>query len=426
MTLRRKIAPAISQVRLRTIPEVSFLNLNNGIPLYYINSGDEDLLRIDFIFDAGQVRESSPLIASTANMMLLEGTENHNAKEINSTFDFYGAYINPFTQKDVSGVTIFLLTKHLEKIAHLCNEILFSPVFPETELENLQKKRLQDFKTNKRKVQTLAYDKFFESVFGPGNPYGKLVTENDFTKVKRDQLLGFHSNYYKNGPRAILVSGKVDEYTRQIINIIFGSRDIEISKKPEEIITVRGNKERKYHVIKEDAVQTAIRIGSAEINRKHPDFNGLMVVDTVLGGYFGSRLMKNLREDKGYTYGIHSSVVSLQQSGYKVITTEVGKDYTGKAIEEIYREIRNLQKYPVEADELNVVKNYMAGEMVRMFDGPFASADSFRAIMDIGFDISYYLDLADKILSIEPDEIMHLASEYYEIDDLYEIVAGPI
>jgi zinc protease len=172
-------------------------------------------------------------------------------------------------------------------------------------------------------------------------------------------------------------------------------------------------------------MQSAIRVGSATINKKHADYNGLLILDTVLGGYFGSRLMKNIREKKGYTYGINSSVMSLNQSGYKVIVTEVGKKHTTKTLNEIYKEIHLLQTKLIEPKELDVARSYMTGEMVRMFDGPFALAESFRAAWEFGLDNTYYYNLAEKIKTIEPDEIITLAKTYYNIDDLYEIIAGP-
>jgi predicted Zn-dependent peptidase len=172
-------------------------------------------------------------------------------------------------------------------------------------------------------------------------------------------------------------------------------------------------------------VQASIRIGSTTINKRDPDYPGLKVVDTILGGFFGSRLMKNIREEKGFTYGISSSVISYNLTGYKLIATEVGKGYTRETIDEIYNEITSLRRYPVEKNELDVVKNFMLGEMLRMFDGPFALAESFKAVWEFGLDNSYYYRLAEKIKTIKPDEILHLANTYYNIDQMYEIVVGP-
>ena len=134
--------------------------------------------------------------------------------------------------------------------------------------------------------------------------------------------------------------------------------------------------------------------------------------------------MKNIREEKGYTYGISSSVSSLDLTGYKVISTEVSHKNCQKTIDEIYREIRLLQSIPVKKEEMAVVRNYMSGEMVRMFDGPFALAESFKSAWEFGLDNKYYHNLSEKILKIEPDEIIELARTYYKIDELYQVTVG--
>jgi zinc protease len=425
MKLQRKIQPDIRPVELKSIPEAELFYLKNSIPVYIINAGSEELMRVEFIFDAGQVKESFPLVASTTNTMLLEGSQNYSAKEINNAFDFYGSFINLFIQKDSSGVTIFFLNKHIEKILELSFEILFRPVFPENELNNLQKKRLQAYLIKKEKVQNLASDKFFESVFGPAHPYGRQVSSEDFENVTTSMLQKFHSDHYANGNLTIIISGNIHKDAKTLLNNYFGNHDLN-SKVPDiKDVPIKGDKSKREFIAKKGALQSAIRIGSTTINKRHKDYNGLLILDTILGGYFGSRLMKNIREDKGYTYGINSSVMSLNQSGYKVIATETGKKNTGKTLHEIYKEIRRLQTRPVEIKELDVVRSYMAGEMIRMFDGPFALAESFRAVWEFGLNNDYYYNLAEKIKTIEPDEITDLSNTYYNIDDLYEIIAGP-
>jgi predicted Zn-dependent peptidase len=223
---------------------------------------------------------------------------------------------------------------------------------------------------------------------------------------------------------AIIVSGKINNKTAELLNFYFGNTGHDEINNDTPVKIIKGEKNKKIHVNKSGAVQSAVRIGSVTINKRHPDYPGLKVLDSVLGGYFGSRLMKNIREEKGYTYGISSSISSLDLAGYKLISTEVGQINCKKAINEIYKEIRLLQNVPVGKGEMEVVRNYMSGEMVRMFDGPFALAESFRSAWEFGLDNSYYYRLAEKIKTIDPDEIMELARTYYNIDDLYEITAG--
>jgi predicted Zn-dependent peptidase len=286
------------------------------------------------------------------------------------------------------------------------------------------KKRVRWFMVNREKVQNLAIDKFFESIFGKSHPYGYQISEEDFTTITTLNLSDFHSRYYTPQNMAVIVSGKIHEKTNELLNSYFGKIENgkSIKEYPDKLIEAEELK--KVHIDKTGAVQTAIRIGSATINKRSHDYPGLKVLDSILGGYFGSRLMKNIREEKGYTYGINSSLSSLDLSGYKVISTEVGQKNYQKAVEEIYKEIKLLQTIPVSKEEMSIVRNYMSGEMLRMFDGPFALADSFKSAWEFGLDNSYYYRLAEKIKNIDSDEIIQLANKYYNIDDLYEITVG--
>jgi predicted Zn-dependent peptidase len=416
--------PQLYPVNIGILPEARRTNLKNGIPVFLIESGSEDIMRIEFTFRAGQIKESLPLQAGTTNAMLMEGSADHSSEELNSLIDYYGAFISLSAEKDGAGVVIFCLNKYTGKILELLREIIFRPSFPAKELNSLMNKRLQWFLVNREKVQNLAYDKFFESIFGGSHPYGRRISEDNFKNMLPSFLSDFHKKYYTPDNMAVIVSGKIDAATDNLLDDYFG--DLETGKKDNEVFSpeITGVKDKKVRISKKGAVQCALRIGSATINKRHKDYPGLKITDMVLGGYFGSRLMKNLREDKGYTYGISSSVTSLDKSGYKVIAAEVGTKNKDKALEEIYREIRILQTRHVGKSELAAVRNYMSGEMVRMFDGPFAIAESFKSAWEFGLDNNYYYTLAEKIKTIDPDEIIELARTYYKIEDLYEIVAG--
>jgi predicted Zn-dependent peptidase len=420
----QRIQPPVFPVEKVIIPEAKSFRLNNNVPVYLIEAGTEDIMRVEFVFRAGQIKETMPLLASTCNMMLSEGSQNYTSEELNRSLDYYGVFLNQTAEKDSAGIVLFFLNKHIDKVLQLSREILFRPVFPEPELNALMKKRLRWYLVNREKVQSLAMDQFFESIFGKSHPYGYQIFEHDFENLSPSVLSDFHSRYYTPGNMAVIVSGKIHPKTAELLNLYFGNDSREEIKNEEHLKLLSGADLNKIHINKSGTVQWAVRIGSATINKRHPDYPGLKILDLILGGYFGSRLMKNIREEKGYTYGISSSVSSLDLAGFKVISSEVGQQNCQKAIDEIYKEIRILQDAPVSNEELRIVRNYMSGEMVRMFDGPFALAESFRSAWEFGLDNSYYYGLAEKIKTIQPDEITRLAKTYYNIDELYEITVG--
>jgi zinc protease len=420
----RRIQPPVFPFDARIIVPTQFTLLRNNISVFLINAGTEDIIRIEFVFRAGMVQEYLPLLATSTNMMLTEGSEKYSSEELNAILDYYGIFLNLSVEKDTAGLTVYFLNKYFEKVLELIVEILFRPEFPQRELNILMNKRLGWYRINREKVQNLATDKFFESVFGFHHPYGRQVHETDFKGMTPSLLKDFHAKFYMPENMTMIVSGQIHEKAVDLFEKYLGglhSKKI-YTEDPKNII--KGASENKEHIKKRGALQTAVRIGSSTINKRHPDYPGLKFLNVILGGYFGSRLMKNIREEKGFTYGINSTVSSLDLSGFILISTEVGKRHSEQAIDEIYKEIRLLQTKPVAKNELEVVRKYMSGEMVRMFDGPFAIAESFKAVWEFGLDYNYFIRLINTIKTITPDEILRLANTYYNIDDLYEITAG--
>jgi predicted Zn-dependent peptidase len=422
--LNRKEQPPRFTVSPGIIPEAEKAVLKNGVIVYLIDAGTEELMKLDFIFEAGQIEEETPMLSSAVNSMLAEGTERFTAEDLNKNLDFFGAIFNNFTEKDAAGISVLFLNKHIEKILELSKEILFHPVFPEAELISLMNKRLQWYHINQEKVQNIAFERFFESIFGSVHPYGRRVIASDFEGLSVQMLRDFHTLHYDPSGMTIIVSGKIHPGTTALLDEYFGNLPVKKKNQKEHLSPSSGSKGM-ITISKKGAVQSSIRIGSVTIGKRQSDYHGLKILDTILGGYFGSRLMKNIREEKGFTYGITSGVTSYNLAAYKIICTEVGSDYTQKTIDEIYKEIKLLQEVPAGKDEMDIVRNFMLGEMVRMFDGPFTLSESFRSVWEFGLDNSYYYDLARKIKTIEPDEIMNLAKTYYKIDDLHVIVVGP-
>ena len=173
-----------------------------------------------------------------------------------------------------------------------------------------------------------------------------------------------------------------------------------------------------------DTVQSSIRIGWNSVCKNHKDFAGLQVANTILGGYFGSRLMHNIREEKGYTYSIGSIAGSLRFAGFITIVTEVANEYRDRTLEEIFKEVRILRETEPSADEMILVRNQIMGEMVRAFDGPFAQAECVKGVIDYGLTMDYYHNLEETIRTITPDKIKELFRTYYIPEDAVQVIAG--
>lgn len=423
--INRTSPPAFHEVKEINLVEAVKLRLANGIPVYMVNAGTQDVTRVEFIFRAGIRHQETSLVATGVNDMLDEGTVTRGAEAIAEELDFYGAFIETEVQHDNASFTLFSLNKHLPSTLPVVQDLLRNASFPGHEFKIYLTNKRQKFLVDSDKVAVLARRKFNELLFGKSHPYGTKTELPDFDLLTRDQLAEFYKQHYTAENCTIVVSGKLPEDMLSLLDGFFGNADWKSEKKTEKDLPVPASDPQRVHTIeKEGAVQSAIRMGRVLFNKTHPDFPGMQVVNAVLGGYFGSRLMANIREDKGYTYGIGSGLVSMYDGGYFVISTEVGVDVTNAALKEIYYEIEKLQTELVSEDELDLVRNYLTGVFLRSTDGPFAIGDRLKGLLGYNLDYSYYKRYLDTIRTISAERVRELAQQYLKKEDLIELVVG--
>ena len=423
--LNRTIQPIVNPIEHIDIIQAEKRLLSNDIPVYYVDAGSQDVVKIDFVFEAGTWFQSLNLEASLCSSMLEEGSERYSASQIAERFDFYGSYLHLVVDQNYGYVNIVSLSKHLPAILEMTEDMIKHPVFPQYELEVMIAKNKQKFLLENEKVRTLCQKKFTQVMFGNDHPYAIKNRLEDFDLITRDLLLQFYQSYYHSANCRIIVAGKVDEPVLGMIEAHFGGNDWSRGlgmKEPEFAVCPDA---QKFHFVeKADGSQSALRLGKFWVNKNHPDYHALSVLVTILGGYFGSRLMANIREEKGYTYGIGSFVLSLKHASYLVISTEVGNEYVEPTLKEISFEMKRLQAELVSEDELETVKSYLLGEFLRDFDGPFALAGSFKAINDFGLDYSFYDHYLRVLRSLTSEELMRLAQQYLHPEDCFTVVAG--
>lgn len=424
-TIDRKKSPAFNTVEKIEIIKAGEQRLRNNIPVYSINAGTQELIKIEFLFSAGMYQQEIPLQAATVNTMLEEGTSQLNAAQIADKVDYYGAFLETGVSQDSASVVLYTLNKHLKSTLPVVEQVIKDSVFPQLELDTHIRNKKQTFLVNNQKVANVARKRFTELLFGEKHPYGINVKETDFDVINRQYLNDFYSTFYRSNNCKIIMAGKVDDDVLSLLDNHFGGNDWnsikELSIKSLPIIT---SAEQEQLILKEDAMQSAIRIGKVLFNKTHPDFQSLQVLNTLFGGYFGSRLMSNIREDKGYTYGIGSGIASLQNSGYFFISTEVGVDVCKDALKEIYFEMNRLREELVPEDELELVKNYLLGMFLRSVDGPFAMAERFKGIMEYNLDYDYFDSYIATIKEISASQLRNLANSYFDKDSMIELVVG--
>lgn len=422
--LNRNIQPTVNPIEHIDMVKAEIRLLSNGIPVYFVNAGSQDVVKIDFIFEAGTWFQPANLVASLCNSMLEEGSANFSAADIGEKFDFYGAYIQLTADQNYGYFNIISLGKHFKTILEITENLIKHSVFPQYELEVLIDKNKQKFLLENQKVKTLCQKKITQVMFGESHPYAITNKLEDFDQINREMLLQFYQSYYHSGNCRIIAAGQIDESVLDLLETHFGGSDWQGNSINAPTFEISPDPQKFHHVEKANGIQSAVRMGKFWVPKNHPDYHALSVLVTIFGGYFGSRLMTNIREEKGYTYGIGSYVLSLKYSSYLIITTEVGNEYVEPTLKEIAIEMKRLQTELVSENELETVKSYLLGEFLRDFDGPFALAGSFKAINDFGLDYSFYDDSLHVLRNITSEEIMQLAQQYLNPEDFYTVVAG--
>ncbi len=425
MTLDRRQAPEFKTIDKINIQQAVEYTLDNGIKVYTIDSGSQELTKIEFVFKAGMYYQSQPLLSSAANNLLETGTKHYTANELSDNIDFFGSFFECAVDQDYSTLALFSLNKYLDKSLHYVEDIIKNPTFPKDEFDIYISNKKQKHLVNSEKVNVLARRRFTELLFGENHPYGVTVKNEDFEKLSIESVIEFYKSFYHSGNCTIIASGKLSKDLVETLNQFFGKSSWgHLQNIDEPKVSFNSTQQQKHFIEKSDAIQSAVRVGRLMFNKRNPDYFKFQVLNTILGGYFGSRLMANIREDKGYTYGIGSGLASLVNGGFFYISTEVGTDVTKDTLKEIYKEIKLLREELVDADELETVRNYVLGQFLRSVDGPYALADKFKAIWEFGLDYDYFDNYFEAVKTITPQEIKNLANTYLQEKDLIELVVG--
>lgn len=423
--LNRSLQPEIIIPTTGKTPEHVVHHLGGGVPVYLFGAGTLDLLRIEFVFNAGQLVESVNLAATTANAMLTEGTTLHDAMTLNELIDITGAVFTHTADKDAASLVVITLPRKLREVTALAEEVLFHPSFPDREFGMIIDRRIQSFLTNRQKTAVIAREEFYRALYGGDNPYGRVTVLEDYRNITPDLTRAFHSEHYRRSNMYITVSGKEPEraleYLEDHFSCINGEK-WQIKNVPELLFAAAPPGRMFFEV--EGSVQSAVRLGWRGITREHHDYQALQVANMVLGGYFGSRLMRNIREDKGFTYGISSVAGALHKAGFITIVTEVANEYREQTIKEIVSEINDLRQNEISMGELNLVRNHFMGEIARMFDGPFTTAETVRGLIDYDIPFDYFIKLEETVRTITPRKIKELFNTYYDTENAIEIIAG--
>lgn len=423
--LDRSKAPEVRTRRSIKFPEVGQFTLDNGIPVYAMHLGTQDVVKLEVVYWAGRPFEAHKVVARATASQVKEGSMRISGEAFSEQIDALGATLNIPFNLDTADFNLFSLGRYFEDILPIFREVLTEPVFPEEELRAFIDRNVHKLKVELAKTDVLAYREVTERIFGSHHPYGYNSFPEDYEALQREYLVGHHRKFYHAGNMLIFISGRVSDVHLRALNREFGQLPVAARAPFPEL----AREERVYGKTRlqvPGSVQSAIRIGRPLFGRHHPDYVGMYVLNTILGGYFGSRLMENIREEKGYTYNVYSLLDVMRGDGCLYIGADVAHAQVAPTIREIIFEMDRLKQDLVEADELDMVKNYLMGTFLSMLDGPFNVHDTLRTMVVEDLSVSFFENMVEQVAAISAEELRTLAQKYLNMDSMWEVVAGEL
>ncbi|MGB1294770.1 MAG: M16 family metallopeptidase [Flavobacteriales bacterium] len=423
MSLDRTIIPAQNPIEAPKYLNAEVRRLKNNTKLHLFSKEDELLSSVTLKFNGGFTSTKNGLDLGLLKNLILSETKNYPNASLNEELDFYGAYFQVVPNFENVEIQVICLNRYLPEVLELVKEIITNAKFVESDFKTEVEKKKQHFEVSKKKVSYLGKQALQNALFGDKHIYGKQREVEDYENISLEDVSNLYNGLIKNKPFELFLTGK---FTQEDIELC---ERLLIPENPDEIQNLRLNntivhKTNVDNVVVDEAMQSYVSVGFSCPNSSHPDYLKWKVVNTILGGYFGSRLMKNIREDKGYTYGIGSQLLHRKDSGMFKISTEVGSEHVEDTLRQINKEINLMKTELISEDELNLVKNYLLGSVLQSSDGIMQQAAMYKNLYYQGFSWERMETFISTIKNITASEILALSKTFFEENQFVQIVAG--
>jgi zinc protease len=421
--LDRRVAPAIHKTDKLIFPGYELYYWDNGTKVCEINMGSQEILKVEIVHVAGRSVEHHHLASRAVSSLIKDGCKDKTSTMIAEEIDYYGSSIKTASNMDFSYTTLYCLTKFSERAINQLYDIYTYPTFPEDEVEKFKHLNIQKLKEELTKNEVITYRQITEEIFGKDHPYGYNSTETDYKNLNRRIILDHYETTYGTDNRFIIISGKINDEVRKSIYNTFGQDNKKSNVK--SYVPAQSTSGKKILLTSKNEHQSAIKTGFKLFNRDHVDNAPFFVLNTIFGGYFGSRLMSSIREDLGYTYDIHSSADQMLHDGCFYVSTEAATEYVQPLLREVYHQMNILKQEKVKNKELNMVKNYLMGSFMNMLDGPMNVSSFVKTMLLTGKEPKDFLDFTDQVNAVGGLKIQEMAQKYFNEEDMIEVIVTP-
>lgn len=420
-TERLKRGPKCYKISTVEVEEPLLIPLSSGVPLYTFSTAEIGAIKFEIIFEAGRFYEDKKMVAQSCGALLIEGCEFFSSAEISEAVDFEGAYLSSQGNSDFITLNLTCAKRSIHKMLLLLENILANPSFSQEELDIFINRIKQKMTINLSKNDVIAYRSITASLYGVNNVYGYNSSNEIISALTTKDLSEHYKKYCTRQSACFFLSGDFDEKIIKDIEKLSYKLNAtpRIQKKYLATTTLR---EEIFLEGREN--QSSLKLALPLFTRKDKNYSGLYFLNTILGGYFGSRLMRNIREQKGYTYNIYSMMDIYKHDGAWIISCELDDKYICSTLEQIKIEFERLQNNLISDQEIQMVKNYLLGNFISTISGPFNAINPTKTEVIMNLKSSFYNQLGQDVLSIEPKDVQSLAKEYLNIDKFWKVIVG--
>lgn len=423
--IRRDIPPQEKTFEKFHLPAPELAGTPEGIPIYIVPGEKHEVSRIDILFKRGTYDQTQPLQASATSVITSEATRRFSSSKMSRVIDYYGGWMQRIVYMHATLFSMYVPKRNFSSLMPVFAEIFENPRFSSRDLSLYKVRGTAEYKQLYEQVEFLSARQLKKCLY-TSHPYGTTSEISDFGKLAMPIIKAYNEKYYTRNECTVILSGNIDDkIINQTINAVSRIPAATIPETENDAVTPPHSTPGAIsHVEKDDALQSSVRTGSILKQASEEDIHKLEAVNTILGGYFGSRLMTNIREEKGYTYGITSRITPLRHATSMSISAQCDLKYTCPLIKEVFAEIEKMRNTPVTDEEIKSAKRYILGEMIRIFDNRFTLADTYLSMLINGYPFNYYNQKAEAVETITPEQIMQTAQKYIQPEDMHTVVAG--
>lgn len=424
-TIDWKKGPGFKEIETIKLPHFDTRILSNGVKMIEIRQGTQDIVKLDIVFRGGRLTELKKLEARFTASLMREGTASYTSSQLANHLDFYGAIVRVANNLDHIYLSLTCLTKYFDKVLPAIREIIYEPAFDEQEFQKLQKNTTERLALDMAKNDVVSYRVFTEALYGNNHVYGYNTEKGDISLLERNDLVTYHNNALGSDNCYIVLSGRYPAEVSKSVAEAFG-QIIHTSKpfqyQPPSVESVKDT----IVISSKNEHQSSVKTGRKMFSRHHDDYGAFHVLSTILGGYFGSRLMTSIREDLGYTYNIYSALDFMIYDGYFYVATEVGNEFLAPTLSEIKVHFEKLQDKKVSKSELMMVKSYLRGNMLHLVDGPLNSSNTVRSLELDDCLNDHFTKFLKDIDDVTPAKLQKLAQQYLNWEDMTTVIVGDV